>query len=184
MSKYTVKELWGERYGKAEEVIGYAGRGGRIRYTYKVYKDFPEATEISESRERNYVFLGDIYLLTLIASIICLIVDFSETWPMIFLAIASIASVYYLINYYPDVTEKKINKAIEKRLHMLEEIKNSKYVCKYIKILDSTKTGKCQICFAYDESLTLCKVKNDIGTRKIYLCDNCMNQYKDNSLEK
>ena len=26
MSKYTVKELWEERYGKAEEVIDYAGR--------------------------------------------------------------------------------------------------------------------------------------------------------------
>mgnify|MGYP003303635420 CR=1 FL=1 len=26
MSKYTVKELWEERYGKAEEIIDYAGR--------------------------------------------------------------------------------------------------------------------------------------------------------------
>ena len=26
MTKYTVKELWEERYGKAEEIIDYAGR--------------------------------------------------------------------------------------------------------------------------------------------------------------
>ena len=86
-----------------------------LRYTYKVYDNFPEATEISESRERGAVCLSGIYGISLIASIICLIVDFSETWPMIFLGVASILSFLYLFYYYPRVTEQKIQKALVKR---------------------------------------------------------------------
>lgn len=152
-----------------------------LRYTYKVYDKFPEATEISESRERGFACLSVIHGLTLIASIICLVVDFSETWPMIFLGIASILSFIYLIYYYPSVTEKKIQKAIEKRKKMLQEISNSKYTCKFINCLNDVKSGKCQVCFTYNDYLGLYKVKNDIGMREIYLCQSCASKYKENS---
>ena len=151
-----------------------------IKYTYTVYKDFPEATEISETRERIFAILCMLHPLTFIASIICLFVDFYATWPMIFLTILSILSILYLIRYYPVVTEKKIQKAINKRSKMLQEIKDSKYSCKYIKKLNKVKTGTCALCFSKNENIELCKVKNEIGTREIYLCRSCVSKYQDN----
>ena len=65
-----------------------------IRYTYKEYKDYPEATEISESRERGKIRLSSIVLVLLITSIICLFLNFTETWPMIFVAIGAIAFLF------------------------------------------------------------------------------------------
>lgn len=150
----------------------------RYEYTYTEYKDFPEATEISKTREGCVYPLFMLFSLALIASIIGLLLG--ELVAILGL-IASAAAFYYLFRIYPKVTERKIAKAIKRRLEMLDEIKNSKYKCKYIKVLDSTKNGTCFICFLKNKSLKLCKVKNNIGTREIYICESCMKQYQDNS---
>ncbi len=152
-----------------------------IRYTYKEYKDYPEATEISEFRERGKICLSAIALVLLIASIICLFLNFTETWPMIFVAIGSIAFFVYFFTKYDEVTEKKINKAIDKRRKMLKDIADSKYSCKYIKVLDEKKVGKCLVCGLSDKDLTLCEVKNDIGKRRVFICSECQNKYNSNS---
>ena len=102
-------------------------------------------------------------------------------WSAIFGVIVSVAAFYYLFRIYPKVTERKIRKAINERIKLMEEIKNSKYKCKYIKVLNSEKCGTCFVCYLKNKDLKLCKIKNDIGTREIYICESCMKQYQDNS---
>jgi hypothetical protein len=148
-----------------------------IRYTYNEYKDFPEATEISESRERGKICFSAIALVLLIASFISLFIDFSGTWPMIFVAAGSIIFFVHLFTKYDEITDRKINKAIDKRKKMLKDIAESKYSCKHIKVLDERKFGKCLICKQSDKDLTLCEIKNDIGTRKIFICDDCQSKF-------
>ena len=87
----------------------------RIQYTYTVYEDLEKATEISESRARNAQYIMMFSSFGIIASLICLFVDFSETWPMLFLLLVCVAGIVSLFSgHYDAVTQKKINKAITK----------------------------------------------------------------------
>ena len=150
----------------------------KYQYTYTEYKDFPEATEISKSREAAWHPLSTICVFGVIASAVGLVVG---GWEAIFPLIISIYSTYYMFRIYPKVTERKIKKAIKERIELMKEIKNSKYKCKYIKVLNSEKCGTCFICYSKNKDLKLCKVKNDIGTREIYICESCKRQYEENS---
>ena len=150
----------------------------KYQYTYTEYKDFPEATAISQSREAAWHPLSTICVFVVIASAVGLVIG---GWEAIFPLIISIYGTYYMFRIYPKVTERKIKKAIKERIELMEEIKNSKYKCKYIKVLEPTKNGTCLVCFLKNKSLKLCKVKNNIGTREIYICESCMKQYQDNS---
>lgn len=150
----------------------------KYQYTYTEYKDFPEATEISKSREARVYPLFMLCCLSLVGFIIALI---AGEWSAIFGVIVSVAAFYYLFRIYPKVTERKIKKAIKERIELMEEIKNSKYKCKYIKVLNSEKCGTCLICYSKNKDLKLCKVKNDIGIREIYICESCKRQYEENS---
>lgn len=150
----------------------------KYTYEYTKYKDFPEATEISKSREGSRFHLFGLDALLFIASVICLIVDFRGSWQMIFLLAISIGWFIYLVKYYDKVTEIKIQKAIRKRIEMMEDIASSTYRCKFVHVLGESMVGKCKICPAENSNLTLCKIKNDMGTRSIYVCSDCIRKFQ------
>ena len=83
----------------------------KYQYTYTEYKDFPEATEISKSREGCVYPLFMLFSLALIASIIGLVLG---EWVAIFGLLISIAAFYYLFRIYPEITKRKIAKAIKR----------------------------------------------------------------------
>lgn len=152
----------------------------KIQYQYTEYKDFPEATEVSETRARMAVVFAMMLAPCVLLSLIFLFA-FEGIWNRIFSAIfllLSLGGFYYLRNYYPKVTEKKIQKAIQNKIEFENEIRSSKYKCKYIQLYDKFSTGTCQSCYEKNLSLTLCKIKSDVGTREIYICRNCIQKYK------
>ena len=65
----------------------------KYQYTYTEYKDFPEATEISKSREARVYPLFMLCCLSLLGSIIALIIG---EWLAIFGVLVSVAAFYYL----------------------------------------------------------------------------------------
>lgn len=149
----------------------------KIYYNYTEYKDFPEATEISESRARNGTLLFMCCFLGLLMSFL-LLFSFPEDLISGILAILFFsASLIYLVKFYPKATERKIQKAIEDSIKLKEEIATSKYKCRYIKVLAEHTSGTCNVCYEKNRALTLCKIKNDIGTRKIYTCDCCIRKF-------
>ena len=100
----------------------------KYQYTYTEYKDFPEATEISKSREARVYPLFMLCALLLLGSIIGIVLG---EWVAIFGLLISVADFYYLFRIYPKVTERKIEKAIKKRIKLIEKMK--KYKGEYIK---------------------------------------------------
>ena len=100
----------------------------KYEYNYTEYKGFPEATEISKSREARVFPLFMLCFLLLIGSVIALLCG---AWEAILLIIISIAGFYYMANIYPKVTERKIKKAIKRRMNLREKMK--KYNGPYIK---------------------------------------------------
>ena len=154
-----------------------------IKYWYKKYENYPEATEISESRERGKVCETGICIVLILASIIALLFfDIVETWPAIFMLIGAVLRFRYLCTRYDEITEEKIQKAISDRIIMLNDVANSTYKCKYIKQLNETKLGSCKICGLNEQSLLSCEIKNDIGKRKIFICSDCINKFKSNAI--
>ena len=92
--------------------------------------------------------------------------------------------VVYSFLYYDKHTEHKIKKEIERVIKEREEmdtyIRESKYVCKYIERNPKTSQGKCMVCFGSFDFLQECKIKNDIGTRTIFVCNECINKFEEN----
>ena len=152
----------------------------KIEYHYKEYKDFPVATDISESRARIAVVLSMLLLYCLFSASVFLVVsDYLENRIICgVLVLVSLAGLYYLRNYYPKVTEKKIQKAISNQIRFEQEIKDSKYKCKYILPYDKFSTGTCNTCYLKNQPLVLCKIKNDVGTRETFICRNCIEKFK------
>lgn len=149
----------------------------RINYQYKEYKDYPEATAISESRERNRVFIGMFCILGIALSFIFLLLD----WSAIFLAIFCGVVLVYLKRYYDTVTQKKIAKAIADRDKMMDEINNPTYDCQAIKIVMKRPAGKCSMCHIPDVELFLCDIKRSKkSTSVIPVCNSCINRFKAN----
>lgn len=149
-----------------------------LRYTYKEYQDFPEATDISESRERGKACLLILGVVLIIASIICMIVDFSACWPMVFVLFGAILLFVYLFTKYDKITEHKIDKAITEKIELKEYAKNARFICDYIKPLGEKKIGKCLNCYKTQTSVTQCEIKNNIGKRNIPICDECLSNFQ------
>jgi hypothetical protein len=81
----------------------------RIKYTYTVYEDVEAATEISQSRARNAQFIMMWSGFGILASLICLFVDFAKTWPMLFLLLVCVLGVVSLCSgHYDAVTQRKL----------------------------------------------------------------------------
>ena len=153
----------------------------KIKYQYTEYKDFPEATEVSKDRARLAITLSILFCSCLAMSLIFLLTLEEDRISSALMLVFSLAGLYYLRNYYQKATEKKIKKVIQQKLEMENEIKNSKYKCKYIHLSDKCSQGTCQSCYGKDQQITLCKIKNDIGTRDIYVCKSCIEKYQASS---
>ena len=100
------------------------------------------------------------------------------------LAILFIVSlILYLIFGYDKVTQKKIAKAIEKRDIMNREIKESKYIAKSIMYLCDINGATCIIC-RKNVSSRKYRIKNDVGTRDIPICNECLEKFKINEKKR
>ena len=85
----------------------------RFSYSYKEYKDYPEATEISKTRGILFTFYCIVLGFGVLSSIALLSI---ETWyEGIIGLILCIAGFVYLVTRYETVTERKIACAIFKR---------------------------------------------------------------------
>lgn len=58
------------------------------------------------------------------------------------------------------------------------------YSCDSIDIGDKTLSGRCLICGKKDSTLVFCKIKNWMGTRELYICDDCKEKYQNNIIKK
>ena len=153
----------------------------RIRYEYTEYKDYPEATAISESRSRNAQFVMIFSGFGILISLVCLFVSFADTWPMIFLLLICVLGLFSLFSgHYDVVTQKKIKKAIADRDKLMEEIRNPSYNCKAIKIVMKQKQGKCYMCKKNNCELFLCDIKRQKGSSVIPVCNDCVVRFKSN----
>ena len=153
----------------------------KIQYQYTEYKDFPEATEISNERARMATVFSMLLFSCLGLSLIFLLAFEEDRIISALMLILSLAGLYYIRNHYPKATEKKIKKAIQKKMEMESEAKESKYKCKYIQLLDKCREGTCQSCYEKGRQIILCKIKNNIGTREIYVCNDCIQKYRSSS---
>ena len=160
----------------------------KYRYQYKEYKNFPIATEISESRERRKpllrfsscafsflllpAFIGNLLILSPIAIL------------LFFLSVLSVLTTIYAFAYYDQHTEKIIQKHIKQTLTEKAEaakyVKESKYLCKSIKHTGKLQNGKCMICFIQNTQLEICKINNEMGTREIPVCKECIEKFETN----
>lgn len=57
------------------------------------------------------------------------------------------------------------------------EAKKHQYDCERIEILKENKEGTCQICRSSNIQVSLCEIKNRVGTRNVFLCEECINKY-------
>lgn len=160
----------------------------RIRYRYKEYKDFPEATEISKERERRKANLEFLLPFEIIFTICMIVVAIIGMHPVsillsIFLLLSTVYSVYTL-RHYDKRTEDKINKVIsdtiKEKVELKEYLTNSKYQCKNIVHKKEFKNGKCLTCHNLCENLEKCRIKNNVGTREIFICKECIANFEAN----
>ena len=54
-----------------------------------------------------------------------------------------------------------------------------RYICLEFNEFPQTREGRCVMC-AKQNTLTLCKMKNLIGTRELYICPECMTRFQQN----
>jgi len=155
----------------------------RIKYRYTEYKDYPEATHISESRSRNVHFIISFCSYGILASLVCFFVDFTKTWPMIFLLLLCALGLLSIFSgYYDSVTERKIKKAIAARDEMMAEIRDLSYDCQAIKIIANCPSGLCAMCHSHSINLSLCDIKFSRKLNRIIpVCDACIEQLKANA---
>lgn len=156
----------------------------KIPYKYTEYKDYPEATEISESRERLKIVYPILIPLVVIFALPSLLLYASKSLFGVLLLLCFIANIVlviiYRIKYYDKVTEKRIIKAINKWSTMDKEIKESKFIVNNIKYLCDVNNAKCMICYKNTCSSKY-RIKNNIGTRDIPICNECLENFKSNS---
>ena len=154
----------------------------RIEYRYTEYKDYPEATAISESRARNAQFLIMFSSFGILVALICLFVDFVETWPMIFLLLLCAWGLFTLFSgRYDAVTERKVKKAIAERDKMMEEIRNPSYDCQAVKIVMKRPAGHCSMCHRNNDNLFLCDIKRRKKPDSVIpVCEDCIERLKAN----
>lgn len=153
----------------------------KIQYSYKVYKDFPEATEISESRERSSVILTMMFGMMLVASIVLALTvckTVSEWIEAILAILISGFLLWYMLYRYPKRTERLIQESIRNQINLKENWEEIKFRCKAITMFEGdSKEGVCFTCYQKN-TLTRCKVKQDAGTRDIFICRECMEKFR------
>ena len=150
----------------------------RIKYTYTVYEDLEAATEISKSRARNAQFIMMWSGFGILASLICLFVDFSETWPMLFLLLVCVLGMVSLFSgHYDAVTQKKINQAIAKYISGNKHFIESDKKIDSIDIASRIIVKHCMGCgnVAPTQRCVIRKNGHAIG---LPLCEKCISKLK------
>lgn len=114
----------------------------KINYTYTEYKDFPKATEVSKTRERNGALLSMIAVLWSLFSVIFLIANLSEWLECLIPIVVSMAMLYYSFKIYPRATKMKVQKAIDesiaKKQHIAKIVASGPAGVSFIDYRDST----------------------------------------------
>ena len=148
----------------------------RIKYTYTVYEDLEAATEISKSRARNAQFIMMWSGFGILASLICLFVDFSETWPMLFLLLVCVLGMVSLFSgHYDAVTQKKINKAITKYISGNRKFIESDKKIDSMDISNESITKMCMGCGVVDRTQR-CVVRKNVHKITLPLCEKCISK--------
>lgn len=60
----------------------------------------------------------------------------------------------------------------------------NRYICKKLVVTEQYSHGKCFMCRHSNSSLRFCQITNDIGTRNVFVCSDCIQRFKDNCTEK
>ena len=155
----------------------------KIRFYYKEYKDYPEATKISKFRGILWTFYSIALSFTILFAIVSLIEDFSTSWYIaIPLLILCIITFGYLLSGYPAATERKIARVINGKNQATKKMIEEKYKCLYIYHLDTYKRGHCEKCGIVSEHLRECAVKDRDGDQVLYLCSSCITKYTQNKV--
>ena len=150
----------------------------KITYYYKEYKDFPEATRISESRAFVGLILGMLSVCFLGLSIIWLFAFPEDFVQGIICTLLAVAACVYMFKRYPQITEKKIARAIYDSATQKERLAASKYLCRSISVSEECIQGMCNVCYEKNRNLRRCKIKQCDGTRNIFVCGSCIAKFQ------
>ena len=86
-----------------------------------------------------------------------------------------------LVEWAKEETGYKEKRDIIKEKMMDDEnYDKSRYICKSFKFLEESVKGKCMMCL-HTDNLKKYKIKNEIGTREISICDKCVNRFKEHN---
>lgn len=88
-----------------------------------------------------------------------------------------IGTFLYWITERKKTNEFNAKEELERKNKEKQELENAKYVCNYIKTFEETKNGTCLVCRANNVELTLCEIKNQVGKRNIFICENCIHKF-------
>lgn len=149
----------------------------KITYYYNEYKDFPEATRISESRAFLGFILSGAAICFLILSVVLMFSYPEDLLSGIVCVILALSACVYMFNRYPKVTERKIEQAIHDSLTQKERLASSRHQCKKIDVSSKRIKGTCNVCYEKEQELTFCTIKQDSGTRSIYVCSECISKF-------
>lgn len=150
----------------------------RIKYTYTVYEDVEVATEISKSRARNAQFIMMWSGFGILASLICLFVDFAETWPMLFLLLVCVLGVVSLFSgHYDTVTQKKIDNAITKYISGNKHFIESDKKIDSMDIASRIIVKQCMGCGNIAPTQS-CVMRKNSHAISLPLCEKCIAKLK------
>ena len=77
-----------------------------------------------------------------------------------------------------DLPEEEIKKELKPQVRI-----EADYSCKSLIETGSHTRGMCLICMTTHDNLEYCKIKSKMGTRELYICDYCKEQFKSNIKE-
>ena len=77
-----------------------------------------------------------------------------------------------------DLPEEEIKKEVKPQVRI-----EADYSCKSLIETGSHTRGMCLICMTTHDNLEYCKIKSKMGTRELYICDYCKEQFKSNIKE-
>ena len=150
----------------------------RIHYKYTVYEDIEAATEISESRARNAQYIMMFSGFGIIASLICLFVDFSETWPMIFLLLVCVLGIISLFSgHYDAITQKKIDKVITQYISGNKKFIESDKKIDALDIAAEVVVKPCMGCGNFSPTQR-CVIRKNGHAIGLPLCEKCISKLK------
>jgi hypothetical protein len=88
-----------------------------------------------------------------------------------------------MFNEAKEILNYKTKSEIYREKMQNDDYDETRYLCKSFKFLSDVGDGKCMMCFRKDD-LKKYRVKNNIGTRDISICNKCVSRfYKHNNLE-